>query len=392
LKNSGKTRARLRHEQFVEAYRRDLQRRADAGEIRQSTVTRYHSALAHYVSYVASHRAAAAGPYATGVNRTLAQGFSAFLATALVSPNGTASADKRRMLSPEYVIDVVRGLYAWGTDPDRGNLLPEAFRNPFAAKYRKPTRGTPCLVGEPDITVKMAGEFLGECDLYQLRLFTLLGFYGLRAAEPCYLFHEYVSDESLTVPCAVQLDYLTKGRQDKTFPLLAPLRTLLIADRPADERGGLLFLRRSVLSGTEQAPLRGRSLQALVREYQRRVQALGTPTARDRDRLRDQVLKEAGALNYDRIEHEFRAVADRLKWPKQATMKDFRHGFATGLSNAGVPEPYRKYLMGQSAERAAISRYTHLNQVREQYLKAVDSQWSALLRIVTDRLGELTSA
>ena len=122
-----------------------------------------------------------------------------------------------------------------------------------------------------------------------------------------------------------------------------------------------------------------------------RPQKIASPTARDRERLRDQVLEEAGALNYDRIEHEFRGIAARLKWPKQATLKDFRHGFATALSNAGVPEPYRKYLMGQRADGAAITRYTHLNQVREQYMKVVQTQWPQLIQIVSQRLSDLAS-
>ena len=390
VKSSGKTRARLRHEQFVEAYRADLLRRANAGEIRPGTVVRYGNALNHYLTYITSAKAvAAAGPYATGVNRTAALNFSAHLTATLVSPNGSQAAEARRMLSPGYVVDVVRGLYAWGSDPDRGNLLPESFRNPFATKSVGRTRLVPDLFGHPDITITMTADFLGECDLFQLRMFTPLIFFGLRAAEPCYLFFEYVRDGWLSIPCEPELDYVTKGRRSKTFPLIAPLQTLLTGDADSGECQGLIFVRRSVFDDRERPPLRGKSLQDLIREYQRRLQRSGEPDAKARERLRIQVLEEAGSLNYDSIEHEFRSIAGRLKWPKEATLKDFRHGFATSLANAGVPDPYRKYLMGQRTDRAAIHGYTHLDQVRGQYLKAVETQWPKLVQIVKDRLAEL---
>ncbi|NES72849.1 MAG: hypothetical protein F6K24_50470, partial [Okeania sp. SIO2D1] len=59
-------------------------------------------------------------------------------------------------------------------------------------------------------------------------------------------------------------------------------------------------------------------------------------------------------------------------WPAAATLKDFRHLFATEMQNAGMPEHYRRYLMGHSPGRSAVLNYSHLNEVREQYERAVD--------------------
>ena len=60
-------------------------------------------------------------------------------------------------------------------------------------------------------------------------------------------------------------------------------------------------------------------------------------------------------------------IAGALGWPKQATLKDLRHLFATSMANAGMPEPTRQYLLGHSSGRAAIHVYTHINHLPEQY-------------------------
>jgi len=65
---------------------------------------------------------------------------------------------------------------------------------------------------------------------------------------------------------------------------------------------------------------------------------------------------------------------DPVGWPRQATLKDFRHLFASALANPGVPEACQQYLLGQTPSRTAITAYTHLNGVREQYLAAVDTE------------------
>ena len=97
-------------------------------------------------------------------------------------------------------------------------------------------------------------------------------------------------------------------------------------------------------------------------------------------------------MKYDHIENEFHRLADQLSWPAEATLKDFRHLFSTAMMNAGMPEYYRKYLMGHAVSKSAISTYTHLDQLREHYLKASQRQFLPLIEVFTRRSKELVSA
>ena len=183
-------------------------------------------------------------------------------------------------------------------------------------------------------------------------------------SEPCLLFREHFHGGWLDVPCLPDLDYYTKGRREKRLPIIPGLDALL---QPGTQSppAGLLYLRRGVVADTATAVLAGTSLKTLVKEFQRRCAAAGIRTAADRRRVRDQLLYEAGGIKYDHIATEFAKVARVLKWPQAATVKDFRHLAATCLENAGMPEHYRKFLLGQSPGRAAIVTYTHLNEIRQ---------------------------
>jgi integrase len=94
-------------------------------------------------------------------------------------------------------------------------------------------------------------------------------------------------------------------------------------------------------------------------------------------------------MTYDHIVNEFGKLAHLLGWPRSATLKDFRHLFATNLENAGMPEHYRKFLMGQSPGRAAITSYTHLNEIRQRFEEAVGRQIQPLINAVVRRSSEL---
>ena len=137
------------------------------------------------------------------MNREFALGFAAFLSNREVSPNGSENAAKRRMAGQRFVWDVVRTMYLWAADQDRGNLLSEGFRNPFL-RHAGARKAPADPFGEPDVTVDMAVALLEGCDDYQLRLFSLLAFYGLRAAEPAFLFGEYIADGWLRVPARLK--------------------------------------------------------------------------------------------------------------------------------------------------------------------------------------------
>jgi hypothetical protein len=176
----------------------------------------------------------------------------------------------------------------------------------------------------------MAGQLLGACDDYQLRLFAVFVFYGLRAAEPVYLFGEYLDEDWLRVPCNPKIAYTTKGKRDKRLPLLHPLKDLI---GPA--QAGLLFVRRQVAEGKEKPPLLGSPLARLEEEFRRRVTESSAGSAAHRYTIRDTLLKEAGATSYDQIESEFGVLARRLAWAKAATLKDLPHFRSWRLGDAG---------------------------------------------------------
>jgi hypothetical protein len=127
----------------------------------------------------------------------------------------------------------------------------------------------------------------------------------------------------------------------------------------------------------------------LVEEYRRRCGRSKDTSAAARRRIRDGVFRDAGGLNYDALEGEFAHLASKLKWPATATLKDLRHLFATTMNNAAMPEPFRRYLMGQAPGRAAIIAYTHLHEIKRHYREAVEKEWSPLLVAINHRVMEL---
>jgi integrase len=388
FKSSGLGHRKIGHQALVDQYLADLRRRADAGEIGPRTVERYSSALKHYLTFVGQPEVQRQVPHAGGVNREFALAFMAYLNAAEVLPNGHPNSRPQAMRSQAYVLDVVRSVFAWAAAPDRGKLLPEGFRNPFVGRGHGRRGASIAQVGEPDITTAMAVGFLKACDAYQLRLFAPLALYGLRAAEPCMLFHEHLGQDWLSVVCLPDLAYETKGRRDKLLPVVPGLLALF-EPSPGLTATGVLYQRRRVLSGAEAAPLLGASLRGLAREFQRRCAASAIRTIADRRGVRDDVLHDAGAITYDHIVGEFGKIAGKLGWPQSATIKDFRHLFATGLENAGMPEHYRKFLLGQSPGRAAIVTYTHLNAITQHFEEAVMRQFQPVVEAVMQRSAEL---
>jgi integrase len=283
-----------------------------------------------------------------------------------------------------FVLDAVRAMYEWAADADRGHLLPAGFRNPFRRRQRQSVNVAHDDVGAPDITMAMAAEFFNVCDDYQLPLFTVLLFFGLRAAEPVFLFGEFIDDGWLRVPCLPELAYATKGRRDKRFPLVGTVGAVLDGLSRCRPRGPL-FLRRAVIEGRQGAPFKDQSLAQLVQEFQRRCAASRDLTAAKRIGIRDAVLHEAGGMSYDDIEFEFRRVARKLNWPAKATLKDLRHLFATAMADAGMPEHYRRYLMGHAPGKDAIYHYTHLDQLREQFEAAVMKEFAPVTAVLEQR-------
>jgi integrase len=389
FRRSGHGRRRIRHEQLVAMYTEDLQRRAAAGEVAPATVARYASALAHYLDFATQTAVAPRYSYVTTVDRPFALDLAGHLRALELSRNGHPHAARRRMQTADLVLDCVRAMYAWAADPDRGNRLPEGFRNPFLHRHTQRRRTPVDLTSAPDITAAMAAEFLSACDEYALRLFAPYVFCGLRAAEPVFLFQEFIAGDWLSVPCIRELDYATKGRRDKRLPLLAELRALLLRNAASY---GLTYVRRTVATGAERPPLAGASLAEVIATYAQRRQRAGHLEPCDAERLRDAVLRDAGATNYDAIQREFRRIARVLGWPAAATLKGFRHLFSTALANGGIPAHERQYLMGHAPRREAIVAYTHLDKLIEHYRRAVEAEPGAPLAALRRRVSGGSSA
>ena len=387
FKRSGHGDRKLTHTALVDRYGADLRRRSDAGEISVSTVERYSTALEHYSAFVNEPAKQKAFPYAAGVNRDFQLALAAHLEQLSVAANGHQHARRRPLRSPQLVLDTVRAMYAWAADSARGNLLPIEFRNPFERAGRSHRSPAIDPFGEPDITIAMAVEMLGHCDAFQLPLFATLALFGLRAAEPVFLFWEDLDDGWLRVTCHKDLGYLTKGKRDKRFPTPPELRDILLP--PGGRREGLLFTRRGAGLDLKHTPLFGASLSDLCREFERRCSLHATPSAAARQTIRDEIIRAAGGLSYDHIQHEFRRIAHRLGWPREATLKDLRHLFLTCLENSGVPEYYRRYLAGHAPGKAAIATYTHLDQLKIQFQRALDHDLAPLVAAVKRRAGGL---
>lgn len=60
------------------------------------------------------------------------------------------------------------------------------------------------------------------------------------------------------------------------------------------------------------------------------------------------------------------------------------------MQNGGLPEYYRRYLMGHSPGRAAIVSYTHLNELREHYETAVAKKLQPIMAALQQRQRHLS--
>lgn len=390
FKSSGRQSARCGHATIVDRFITSLQLRADAGEIDVATTRRYESALRrHYLKFVEQPDISRKYRQVSAVDGQFQQMFAAFLSRVQVSPNGHPNARTRPLKQTTFIMDAVRAMLEWAADTERGNLLPEGFRNPFARRKRETRQVAADPLNEPDISIDMAVNLLCACDPIQLAIFAPLALYGLRPGELGWLFREYISDDWVRVPCNLDLDYLTKGRRQKTFPVVSCLGPLWRLS--GEVRLGLLYVSRQVDGQNVQPPLLGRSLAELVDEYRGRSGAQDSMNATVRRKVRDTLLKEAGQLKYDYVECEFQKLSRFLEWPTTATLKDLRHLFATCLENAGVPEFYRRYFMGQSFGRAAIVSYTHItaDQVKKHYEQVLASELAPLVEAIERRSTEL---
>lgn len=383
-KSSGHVSARIRHDELVAKYIDDLLSRANAGEIDQRTVDRYSAPLkCHYLPFTSQPDVARRFRYITEINRDFQLAFSHFLQSRFVHPNGSESSISRPMRGQRYVLDVVRSMLHWAADGDRGNLLPAGFQNPFRRSNSAGGRDGGHGLSEPDITMDMAIAFMSSCDDFQLPIFATLALYGLRPDELGWIFQEDIHDGWARIGGHPELGYMTKGRRDKQFPLLPCLQD--VWPRTLQSGKGLLFhSRRSIKQAISSL-----TKADLVNKFVKRRCDNPHHSAAEFRQLRGALLVSSGQLAYDHVRTEFCKIAKHLAWPRCATAKDFRHLFATSLENAVVPESYRRFLMGHAPGRAAIVTYTHLNKLREHYLRAIETEFAPLVNAIQRRAYEL---
>src|SRR5207249_11163120 len=112
-----------------------------------------------------------------------------------------------------------------------------------------------------DISIEMAADFILAADRFQLSLFAPLLLYGLRPGELGWLFAEHIEADWLSVASIPELDYSTKGRRDKRFPLTPCLRSLW--DSEGQMRPGLIYVNRPAAEGLQKPSLWGLSLAGL---------------------------------------------------------------------------------------------------------------------------------
>ncbi|MCC7087078.1 MAG: hypothetical protein IT427_18920 [Pirellulales bacterium] len=343
--------SRLCHDHLVAAYLADLERRANAQELSSSTLSRYRSALQHFEDFVGQPDVSRRYKFAATIDRTFRLEFTGYLSQQVAAGIGVKPQRGPRLKRPDYVLDVVRSMLQWARDPESGALLPESFRNPFVGHGRRNRQVADEAIDTLNISLSMAVDFVDACSPTELQLFAPLMLYGLRASEPLFLFREHLQDGWFQVPCLPELDYLTKGQREKRFPLVPIVQQLCQGD--TNQGLGLVY-ERTLRAGQKRFAWGGTSLAELAAEFQLRCTAKSAAGAVTRQRIRDELLAEAGQVAYDDLEGMFRRLAQRLGWPRKTTLKDFRHLFSTCLEDAGVPEFYRKFLMGHSFGRAPI--------------------------------------
>ena len=100
-RSSGSATPRLDHTEVVAVFLKDLEKRADAGEIDPGTTTRYRAPLEqHYLAFVCRPDVAHKYPHVTNINRSFRLDFSQFLQSRQISPNGNGNAVRQTNARP----------------------------------------------------------------------------------------------------------------------------------------------------------------------------------------------------------------------------------------------------------------------------------------------------
>ena len=245
-------------------------------------------------------------------------------------------------------------------------------------------------MSQPALNVRDIVRLIEVADTYQLILLLPLTLYGLRASEPCYLLVEDWNrkDWLLTVSCAPDLEYKTKGRTAKTFPVPPILDRLLIL-ATSERAGGPLLPSRSHFEGRNAVSPLLVTKQQMIGEYHRRIE--GDCSARQRLKTLDGLFREAGAVTYDQISREFHHLIRRANLPTKATLKSLRHLFAAALEKANISYFTRKYFMGHRVRRDPLAVYTSMDfeEIRSEFDRLLSGPMAPILTAAARRMRQL---
>lgn len=178
------------------------------------------------------------------------------------------------------------------------------------------------------------------------------------------------------------------GRIDKTFPV-PPFLGQLLALAAGHRLGGPLLRKRRCFESSEEPDAAPITKQDIITEYRRRV--AGNEYAAERLAMLHRVLSDAGAVTYDELAREFRAVTQRAGLEGVATLKSLRHHFASALEVANISYFTRKYLMGHRVRRDPLAGYTAtgFDQVRREFGRLLDGPMAPVVDAAHRRMGQL---
>jgi integrase len=192
----------------------------------------------------------------------------------------------------------------------------------------------------------------------------------------------------LTVSCVPDLEYKTKGRIDKVFPV-PPILDQLLAIAASERIGGPLLPSRAHFEGRKAVSPLLATKQQMIDEYQRRID--GDRSARQRLKTLDSLFREAGAVTYDQLSREFQKMVCRANLTAHLTLKSLRHNFAAALEKANISYFTRKYFMGHRVRRDPLAIYTttNLEGIRMEFSRLLKGPMAPILIVAAQRIKRL---
>lgn len=373
---------------LIERYTEHLNKRADAGEISARSAVRYKNALSYLLQF-ADESAGISRAQTGKVDDSFVLEFKAYLRNLKVHPNGHPNAQLKPLSEAgiRFILSAVRSVWQWALEHNPP-LLPEESGNPF--RKHVGSRSPRNLVTPPDLNTSDIVKLIQTADRYQLILLMPLILYGLRAAEPCFLMVEdwNCKDHLLTVSCVPDLDYKTKSRIDKVFPV-PPILDRLLRLATKGRPGGPLLPSRAHFESGEVASLLLATKQQMAQEYHKRLD--GHCSAASRLKVLANLFHDAGGVSYDQLSHEFQQMVGCANLTSHPTLKSLRHFFAAALEKANISYFTRKYFMGHRVRRDPLAVYTSINfdEIRSEFDRLLNGPMAPIITATVLRMGTL---